>query len=299
MARDTETALNDLSSVFTGIYSTASSNLGLLRQKKGMFSNPYKRVALYEQDKIAHAMEFEGDGGRNFVLLTHVEGTKVDFSMHERLMHLANGTGLCNVLRESIDKSMKDPALAQQLMLETQSIAIRAALLRQFTAFASEVIGGKKLNADNSVPVVSAHPERAQHYSDRFGDDLKKLSQLLVDNKLAGDLIKSMSMPFTPAILGNKREPDARTFNGVWVTADMHRQMDGSSRARTGGCYEPPAGVVNLSIEMVLSLYRRADVSADVGRAGPGDARADALARAEAKELRRQALQHAMHEPLR
>jgi hypothetical protein len=142
--------------------------------------------------------------------------------MHERLMRLAIHIVTCNLLQDAVDRTMKAPALAQQLLLGTQSIAILASLIGNFAAFAA-YIQSKKSSCAAGVEGETNEALARKCYDD-FGNDIKGLSKLLVDHKHARELITSLSLPYVPVIVSHKKRPDGRILNGVWMTADMERQ---------------------------------------------------------------------------
>jgi len=222
MSMTQEDALSALSATCGKTYNRALANLKALRQKRTWFSNPHKHVRAYSLDEITRSLEVDSGDDGSFILLTSLDGTKVDFIMHERLMRLASYIVTCNLLEDTVDRTMKAPALAQQLLLGTQSIAILASLIGKFAAFAA-YIQSKKGNGAVGVE-GETNEALARKCSDDFGNDIKGLSKLLVDHKHARELIMSLSLPYAPVIISHKKRPDGRILNGVWMTADMERQ---------------------------------------------------------------------------
>ena len=216
MAADTSSALMALHNVFANFYEIAMYNLDLLSKTRGLFSNPYRRVRRYDITSLTDAM----DAGSGVLILAHREGTKVDFTMHERLLWLSNGISICNNMTDSIDKTMSSSELAQWLKVETQSVAIRAALLRRFAEFSRACVEDAK---HDKLSLPEFNPDMAEVYYNHFGDDLKKLAPSLVDRKVADDLIKSLSMPTAPVILTYKKDAETKTINGVYVTDELYK----------------------------------------------------------------------------
>ena len=174
-------------------------------------------------DEIARSLEVDAGDDGSFMLLASLDGTKVNFIMHERLMRLATEIVTCNRLQDSVDRTMKVPALAQLLVLGTQSIAILASLIGKFAAF-SAAYALKKRSDGATGAEAETNEALAKKYSEDFGNDIKGLSKLLVDHKQAGELIMSLSLPYPPAIISHQKRPDGRILNGVWMTAEMERQ---------------------------------------------------------------------------
>jgi hypothetical protein len=227
MSATQEEALGALSATCQEIYSRALANLAALRVKRSLFSNPYKKVRAYSLEEIARSLEIGAGDDGSFTLLASLDGTKVNFIMHERLMRLANHIVTCNLLQDTVDRTMKVPALAQLLVLGTQSIAILASLIGKFAAFSAAYNHTLKkgMKSDGAAGVDAETNEAlARKYSDDFGSDIKGLSKLLVDHKHARELIMSLSLPYPPVILSHRKHPDGRILNGVWMTADMERQ---------------------------------------------------------------------------
>lgn len=180
---------------------------------------------------ICTALSFVDNGKPQFVTLAHLgDDGKISYQMEEARVWIALDAATCTALEDNVrvvkskrgffDRFRDRPTVEQDntvmaasihmLMRNTQSIAIRAAFLANFIRHSIEHIA--RISPANAF---EGSKESAQRHLENYQRQIERIAPNFTDRSAALDLIKAMSMPFTPIIISEIEDDTSEKLNGI------------------------------------------------------------------------------------
>ena len=180
---------------------------------------------------ICTALSFVDNGKPQFVTLAHLgDDGKISYQMEEALVWIALDAATCTALEDNVrvvkskrgffDRFRDRPTVKQDdtvmaasihmLMRNTQSIAIRAAFLANFIRHSIEHIA--RISPANAF---EGSKESAQRHLENYQRQIEGIAPNFTDRAAALDLIKTLSMPFTPIIISRIEDDTCEKLNGI------------------------------------------------------------------------------------
>lgn len=180
---------------------------------------------------VCTALSFVDNGKPQFLTLAHLgDDGKVSYQMEEALVWIALDAATCTALEDNVrvvkpkrgffdrfrDRSTVEQdntvmtASMHMLMRNTQSIAIRAAFLANFIRHSIEHIA--RIGPANAF---EGSKESAQRHLENYQREIERIVPNFTDKAAALDLIKALSMPFTPIIISEIEDDACEKLNGI------------------------------------------------------------------------------------
>jgi len=234
-------ALGSLANALTDLFQEAVDLLPRMTNARKA-SKPFPRRDPARKAAVISALSFVEDERKKFLTLAHIENHEgnISYRQQDALVRLALDAQTCRSIEDTIPsltrasgstfssifglKGDSNPAPGAALMdqyrivllLNTQSIAMRALFLSHFVCFAIEYIALSR----PETPCPPIDPAVPQRHFEAFQRDIERVAPSMVDGPSFTAVGESFSMRWPVLIIAQEYDSNCDDLNGIPMTRE-------------------------------------------------------------------------------